>query len=138
MVKERGVAMKKTNLTHQEQQALQKFVAYLQKTIPHQVEIIALFGSKARGESQQDSDTDVLVILKQEDRQLRRAILKQAARISLEHDVLISPRVIGAKRWEQMRGFSLYRNVIRDAAGLGIVGGDLTLEPAGAVFNTGV
>ena len=121
----------------QEQQALHKFVNYLQETIPDQIKILALFGSKVRGDSQQDSDIDVLVILAREDRQLRREILKQAARISLDYDLLLSPRVISAERWEQMRDFSLYRNVVREAAGLGIVGGNLRLEPAESVFSVG-
>ena len=129
--------MNETNLTMQEQQALQKFVNYLQKTIPDQIKILALFGSKVRGDSQQDSDIDVLVILAREDRQLRREILKQAARISLDYDILLSPRVISAERWEQMRDFSLYRNVVREAAGLDIVGGNLRLEPAESVFSVG-
>ena len=75
------------------------------------------------------------MILKREDRRLRRTILKQAARISLEYNVILSPRVIGAERWEQMRDFSLYQNVVQEAAGLDIVGGELALEPAGAVFS---
>ena len=123
--------MKNTHLTHLEQQALQEFVYYLRKSNPDQVEVVALFGSKARGDSQRDSDIDILVILSQEDRSLRRAILKQAARISLEYDVLLSPRVIGAERWSQMRGFSLYSNVAREAAGLELVEGELALSPAG-------
>ncbi len=131
------MVVKKSNLKPQELQAVQKYVNYLQKTIPEQVKVVALFGSKARGDSQRDSDIDVLVILAQEDRQLRRVILKQAARISLEYDVLLSPRVIGAERWEQMRGFSLYRNVVREATGLGIVGGKLTLESSDDVLSVG-
>jgi len=121
----------KRNLTDQDQKAIQGFVSYLQQSIPDLVEGVALFGSKARGDSQKDSDIDVLVILSQEDRKLRREILRQAARFSLEYDVLLSPRVIGAERWAEMRGFSLYQNVQQEAAGLDIVGGELTLEPVG-------
>lgn len=124
-----------THLTPQEKQALQSFVYYLQKNTPDQVHSVALFGSKARGDSQPDSDIDVLVITEQEDRQLRRAIIKQAARISLAYDVLLSPRVIGAQRWEQMRSFSLYRNVIREATGLDIVRDRLTFEPVELGFK---
>lgn len=105
-------------LTASEQSALQEFVAYLQKHLPNKVKRVALFGSKARGDSGQDSDLDVLVILRDEDRQLRREILLQAARLSLKYDVLLSPRVIGEERWEQMRGFSLYQNVQREAMSL--------------------
>lgn len=70
-----------------------------------------------------------MVILAREDRQLRREILRQAARFSLKYDVLLSPRVIGAERWEKLRGFSLYQNVQRDAANLEIVGDELALIP---------
>jgi predicted nucleotidyltransferase len=97
---------------------LREFVEYLQKHFAKQVKRVALFGSKARGDSRRDSDIDVLVILRNEDRQLRREILIQAARLSLEYDVYISPRVMGEERWEQMRGFSLYQNVQREAMSL--------------------
>lgn len=123
------MAARKITLADRDRQALREFVSYLHKSIPDQVEFVALFGSKARGDSQQDSDIDVLVILSREDRKLRREILRQAARISLEYDVLLSPRVIGAERWEKMRGFSLYQNVQQEAAGLGIVDDKLALEP---------
>ena len=123
------MAVNKVSLAAPDQEALREFVAYLNSSIPDKVELVALFGSKVRGDSQQESDIDVLVILSQEDRKLRREILRQAARFSLEYDVLLSPRVIGAERWENMRGFSLYQNVQREAAGLGIVGDELALEP---------
>ncbi len=121
------MVVKSVNLALPDQKALQEFVAYLHSSIPEKVEFIALFGSKARGDSQHDSDIDVLVILSNEDRELRRKILRQAARFSLEYDVLLSPRVIGLERWSKMRGFSLYQNVQREAAGLGIVSGELVL-----------
>jgi predicted nucleotidyltransferase len=123
------LAVKKMELAPSDQQALRAFVDYLQKSTSDQVEFMALFGSKVRGDSQKDSDIDVLVIISKEDRELRREILKRAARFSLEYDVLLSPRVIGAERWEKMRGFSLYKNVQQEAAGLDITSGDLTLEP---------
>ncbi len=103
------------SLTADERKALREFVDYLRAQHGERVTFVALFGSKARGDSTRDSDVDVLVILAQEDRQLRREIVTQAARISLKYDVLLSPRVIGAERWEEMRGFSLYRNVQREA-----------------------
>ena len=122
------MAVEKVNLALADQKALREFVQYLHASIPEKIELVALFGSKARGESKQDSDIDVLVILTQEDRELRRKILKQAARFSLKYDVLLSPRVIGAERWKEMRGFSLYQNVQRDATSLVIKGDQLFLQ----------
>jgi predicted nucleotidyltransferase len=127
--------MKKKDLTPQERKALRAFVTYLQDTISDQLEAVALFGSKVRGDSHSHSDIDVLVILACEDRALRRTILKRAARISLEHDVLLSPRVIGLERWKQLRGFSLYRNITKESAGLDVVGGDLALETTESTFR---
>ena len=123
------MAVKKENLALSDQKALREFVMYLHGSIPEKIKLVVLFGSKARGESKQDSDIDVLVILTQEDRELRRKILKQAARFSLEYDVLLSPRVIGVERWEEMRGFSLYQNIERDATSLGIKGDELSFQP---------
>jgi predicted nucleotidyltransferase len=115
--------MIRAKLTALEQRALREFVEYLQKHLAKRVKHVALFGSKARGDSGRDSDIDVLVILRDEDRQLRREILVQAARLSLKYDVYLSPRVIGAERWEQMRGFSLYQNVQREATSLPVAEG---------------
>ncbi|MBC8181134.1 nucleotidyltransferase domain-containing protein [candidate division KSB1 bacterium] len=121
--------MRRINLATADKRVLEEFVVYLQKSITDQVELVALFGSKARGDSQKDSDIDVLVILSKEDRKLRREILKHAARLSLKYDVLLSPRVIGAERWEKMRGFSLYQNVEQEATGLELVSDELALKP---------
>ena len=60
----------------------------------------------------------MLVILSPEDRQLRGEIIRQAARLSLKYDVLLSPRVMGTDRWAEIRGFSFYQNVQRDAMDL--------------------
>jgi len=72
-----------------------------------------LFGSKARGDSHPWSDIDILIIVSEEDWPLRQEINTLAARVSLQYDVLLGPRVIGQERWERMKRhrFSLYRNV---------------------------
>ena len=119
--------MKENKLASQEQLALLNFVTYLKQSLPNEIIRIALFGSKARGNSQPDSDIDVLVILDQDNRELRRSILKKAARISLDYDVILSPRIISQQRWEEMRGFSIYRNIIQDATDVARVGGNLDL-----------
>ena len=126
-----------SNLLPQEKEALQKFVSYLEESIPEKTKNISLFGSKARGDSQKDSDIDILIILDKDNRQLRRTIITKAARISLEYDVLLSPRIIGAERWTEMRGFSLYRNVIKEANSLGIVKGNLQLRSTKTALNFG-
>ena len=115
MVETRKMAVNITGLTPIEIDALRAFTTCLQEAFLRQVKEIALFGSKARGDSQVDSDMDVLVIVGQEDRTLRRKIIDVASAVSLEYDVLISPRVISQKRWQERQNFSLYQNIARDA-----------------------
>lgn len=103
-----------------EQNAVSEFLDLLQRDHAKSVLQTVLFGSKARGDSGQWSDIDILIIVDQEDWRLSHAISDLAADVSLEHDVLIGPRVIGQKRWERMKEypFGLYRNVMAEGVPL--------------------
>ena len=86
---------------------------------------IMLIGSKARGDSTPDSDIDVLVILSHEDAKTRRQILTIASRISLDHDVLLNPIIIGEGRLKKQLDYSFYQNVSKEAKGLVIKSGEI-------------
>ncbi len=88
------------SLRQSEMQALRDFVDRVQQTYPNRVLQFSLFGSKARGESSPDSNVDVLVIVDQDDRTLRREIIDIASELSLEYDVLLSPRIVSAQSWK--------------------------------------
>ena len=126
-----------SELTPSEKKAIEALTLYLNENLSQRVKSIALFGSKARGDSTKDSDIDILIVLDKDDRELRRAISTQAARISLEYDVLLSPRVIGQERWQKMRGFSLYRNVIQEASSLSLEQGNLVFGSAKKALSVG-
>jgi predicted nucleotidyltransferase len=113
MAQKRNVA-----LSQQENQAIGAFVSQGQKNFPSQIIRFALFGSKARGDSGPDSDVDILVLVKEEDRDLRGKLIDLASDISLEYEVLLSPRVIGEERWRARKGFQLYQNIARDAVAI--------------------
>jgi predicted nucleotidyltransferase len=101
------------HLTEKERQAVGVFVHRLYERFPGEILQTTLFGSKARGDSGPWSDIDILTVVREESWPLRGEISTLAARVSLEYDVLIGPRVIGQERWERMArdGFSLYRNI---------------------------
>jgi predicted nucleotidyltransferase len=104
------------NLTAKEHQAIETFLDRLHQRYPGQILQAVLFGSKARGDSGPHSDIDILIIIEEENWPLRGEISTIAARVSLEYDVLIGPRVIGRERWESMkrRRFGLYRNIVAE------------------------
>jgi predicted nucleotidyltransferase len=86
--------MEKKLLTRKESIALQKFKQKIQQTLNKNVIALKLFGSKARGESQKDSDIDVLIVLKKVTPEIKDQILDIAFEVNVEFDVYISPRVI--------------------------------------------
>ena len=90
-------------LPERDRRAIETFVERVRHAHPDKVQRIILFGSKARGDNHTHSDIDVLLIVSDEDWRFRHAISRTAADVSLAHDVLIGPRIIGQERWARMR-----------------------------------
>ena len=100
-----------------EKTAIRRLVDFLQKGYPAEVTRVVLFGSKARGDFQADSDIDLLVLVQHENWSLRNAIWSLAAAIELDYDnVIFNIQVIGVERWGQMSQahFSLCQSVEQD------------------------
>ena len=108
------------NLVDDEQTAICLLVEKLIERFPDEVQQVILFGSKARGDFDADSDIDILVLVKNETWNLRNSIWSLAARIELHYNVLFNVQVIGIERWKQMtlERFSFCRNVERDGVTL--------------------
>ncbi|MBL7063020.1 MAG: nucleotidyltransferase domain-containing protein [Anaerolineae bacterium] len=120
---EEGVAVNRrtlSSLPERERRAIEAFLKRVRRAYPQRVKQMRLFGSKARGDSNADSDIDILLVVDEEDWRFRHAISNVAADVSLAYDVLVEPRVIGQARWDEMRRhrFALYENVQAEGVGL--------------------
>jgi predicted nucleotidyltransferase len=104
-------------LTNQEKAVLKEFKTDLEKVLGDQLIQLKLFGSKARGDDQADSDIDVLVIVTTDDWRLRDKIYDVATDMLLQTDVCISPKVISQSRFIQLckERTSFMHNVSKDA-----------------------
>lgn len=104
-------------LSPKEWLAIQGLLERLQQSYGSQIRQALLFGSKARGEAQQDSDIDILLLVENENWALKDAITDVAAEVNLEYDLQIDARVIGLQRWQHLAETQagLYRTIIRDA-----------------------
>lgn len=83
----------KTNkLDQQLSLILEKLNSYLQKTYKNRLAQVILFGSQARGDATQDSDIDILIILKDNfnDYQETQKISFFLTHLCLEYDVVIT------------------------------------------------
>jgi predicted nucleotidyltransferase len=102
-----------SDLSSNDQQAIEAFVQRLLAEFGQDVADVRLFGSKARGDANVDSDLDILVLVSRSDYALKHAILWLAAEVSLACDVLLSPRVIPSAAWHRMAqaNVALYRAI---------------------------
>jgi predicted nucleotidyltransferase len=87
------------SLAENERTALLEATRSLRERFP--VASLVLFGSKSRGDSDPESDIDILVLtsrkLTREERDRLSALLFD---IGLEHDVVLSPLVVPVSEWQ--------------------------------------
>lgn len=104
------------HLQTNEQAALAEFTTRLLQQPDMRVISVRLFGSKARGDFEPDSDLDVLVVLEDVNWTVRDRVHLLAARVSLEHDVLINTHLLSYSQWTNLshRRATLWRHVQRD------------------------
>jgi uncharacterized protein len=84
---------KRGKLKSKDAAALEEFLRKLRAALGNTVEA-KLFGSKATGRDQPDSDIDVLIVVNQNGVEIEDTVLDIAFDVNLKHDGYISPRVI--------------------------------------------
>ena len=101
------------HLNSREKAAISEFVARLREKYADEVMLVVLFGSKVRGDFDEESDLDVLVVVQNGDWRFRDEVALAAFDPMLEHDVIIMPLVIDLEhyQWLQRYRVPLYRNI---------------------------
>lgn len=82
---------------------LTAFTTRVRGELGSQVTAIRLFGSHARGETSEDSDIDVLVLLREVDFERKKQILDVAGDLWADTGLLVSPVVIGFELYHKWR-----------------------------------
>ena len=121
--------MRKRTLSKKERLALDHFAEKVEEALGDSLKQLVLFGSRARGDHEPDSDLDILVIVEQETWDVRDAVSLAASRVSLDEEILVSPKVIGQTRWEEMSGFNLHQNIQREGLRLSFEKDQFHLSP---------
>ncbi len=107
-------------LTPKEKAALTEYLESLRKLYRSEVLSVRLYGSKARGDGHEDSDVDLFVRVRQDDRQAYSGMYQIGSRIELEYDLILGMMLVGPSHYGLMRrlGEPLYRNVQREGVEL--------------------
>lgn len=77
---------------------------------------LKLYGSKARGDSQPDSDMDIVVVLESCDWETQKAIYDLCSDVGLDRGIFIAPVLYTRDEYESSltKATDFYRNVCRD------------------------
>ena len=94
------------------QRAVDEFMKRVLEKYRNRVDDIILFGSVARGEAKEDSDIDILIVTKQEDYRLRRALIGIAFDILLSTGENISVKTLSKDEFERQKNFSFMKDVV--------------------------
>jgi uncharacterized protein (UPF0332 family)/predicted nucleotidyltransferase len=107
-------------LTPHERDVLAELLSRLREQFGERIAHVWLFGSKARGDSDAESDVDLLVVARDSDDALVKAIGGIAYELSLTHSILLCEHVVSAWRFAQMRARQepIYQNIVRDGIDL--------------------
>lgn len=107
------------HLAPNERVALQALVEHLHQLYGNNLLRVVLFGSKARGDFDDESDLDTLIVVRLPDDDYwkhRQQILDETYDIELEHNVVFSFLISDELDYRQMREWNLLlnRNIDRD------------------------
>jgi len=103
-------------LADHEQAALREFLTKLRERHGSEVVLVSLFGSKVRGDFDEESDIDVLLVVENKNSQLWEDIVEIETDLMLKYDSVISSLIMGRDNyeWHLRHRAPLYRNVERE------------------------
>ena len=106
-------------LADHEQAALREFLTRLREQHGNEVVLVRLFGSKVRGDFDEESDIDVLVVVK-DNGHIWDDLVALEVDLMLEYNVVISSLIMSRENYEWHRRYSapLYRSVEREGIDL--------------------
>ncbi len=111
--------MKKTRLSHlkpDDRKAVEAFVEALRRECDGDVLLLALIGSKARGDDTPDSDIDFLVVTETEPAEFENRIRKAKIAVEMEYNTALNSLVFDRARWADFarRRAAFWRNAQSD------------------------
>lgn len=127
------------HLTPHEQSVLTEFLSRLRAQCGDHIAHVWLFGSKARGDSDEESDVDLLIVARDGSDVLGEAVSEIAYDLSLEHGVLLCEHIVSAYRFAQMRARQefIYKNIVGEGVDLWPLVKSPRVAEERAPYNTG-
>jgi predicted nucleotidyltransferase len=103
-------------LTDKETKAVQEFKNLIIHQLKDRIKSILLFGSKARGNFNKESDIDIFILVDASDSRLRKIIASSATDILIKYGILLSPKIIEVNHFSFLRrlGTAFAKNIEKE------------------------
>ncbi len=98
------------------QDAATDYVQRVVRAYPDDVMAVILFGSGARGDANEDSDLDLLVLVKHNRPSLREDLAQITWEVQFDHKVIVADIVRDLDQWQRMQtaGYPFYQSIARE------------------------
>lgn len=99
-----------------EKRILQGLIDYLNDLYPGEIRLVQLFGSRARGDARQDSDYDVLIVVKNRSKINRARIYDYVLDVNLNYGIDLSLKIYGEREFKlfKKKGVPFVREVLSE------------------------
>ena len=103
-------------LTHEERIWLTAYQKALEAQFANLIKDLIIFGSKARGSSNEDSDLDVLVVIHEGDWETKKSVAEPGYMLAIGTEVVPSLIVLTAEEWIYHQDYEapFWQTVTRD------------------------
>jgi len=104
-------------LSNKEKNIISTFKKRIEKKFPEEIIKVLIFGSKARGDAVEDSDIDILVITKSNDKKIVREIRFTGYELEIDNNIVLSIQVLSNDYVGHLRNLptQFIQNVDREA-----------------------
>lgn len=104
-------------LSNKEKNIISTFKKRIEKKFPEEIMKVLIFGSKARGDAVKDSDIDILVITKSNDKKIMREIRFTGYELEIDNNIVLSIQVFSNDYVDHLRNLptQFIQNVDREA-----------------------
>ena len=99
-------------------QIAREYAGVLRQQLGARVRQVVLFGSRARGDADDFSDFDVLIVVDKRTRDLRDLITDAGVRMMDRYGTLFGALVYSENEWERIKGFPIGWNILKEGQAL--------------------